>query len=194
MQPLARETVTIRHSLNETAVPYRQYGSFLLGDGVGGAGVHWNGQHYRAVAGRPGTPAAISNKRYGKKFMPADMTIQDYRVTSDELEPFFDHFEYLCGTSGKAGNLNGEINGQAAIRSKGRAATSIPIAARADNVPSSCSRRPRAKWATTRSRRLRRMPRRPYTNPYGVQLGPCNFCGYCELFGCYMYSKASPQT
>jgi len=35
---------------------------------------------------------------------------------------------------------------------------------------------------------------RPYTNPYGAQLGPCNFCGYCERFGCYKYAKASPQT
>ncbi|MFP3534359.1 GMC family oxidoreductase N-terminal domain-containing protein, partial [Burkholderia sp. SIMBA_042] len=34
----------------------------------------------------------------------------------------------------------------------------------------------------------------PYTNPYGVRLGPCNFCGFCENYGCYMYSKASPQT
>jgi gluconate 2-dehydrogenase alpha chain len=33
-----------------------------------------------------------------------------------------------------------------------------------------------------------------YTNPYGVQMGPCNFCGYCERFGCFNYSKASPQT
>src|SRR5699024_12854347 len=33
----------------------------------------------------------------------------------------------------------------------------------------------------------------PITNPYGVRIGPCNYCGYCEDFGCYMYSKASPQ-
>ncbi|MCC3262408.1 GMC family oxidoreductase, partial [Paenibacillus polymyxa] len=33
----------------------------------------------------------------------------------------------------------------------------------------------------------------PYTNPYGVSLGPCNFCGFCENYGCYMYAKASPQ-
>ncbi len=42
-QQLARETVTVRHAPGDTAVPYRQHGSFLLGDGVGGAGVHWNG-------------------------------------------------------------------------------------------------------------------------------------------------------
>ncbi|MBC8653693.1 GMC family oxidoreductase, partial [Providencia vermicola] len=33
----------------------------------------------------------------------------------------------------------------------------------------------------------------PYVNPYGVQLGVCNYCGYCERFGCFNYSKASPQ-
>src|SRR5208337_4558639 len=33
-----------------------------------------------------------------------------------------------------------------------------------------------------------------YTNPYGVRMGPCNMCGFCERFGCFLYSKASPQT
>lgn len=33
----------------------------------------------------------------------------------------------------------------------------------------------------------------PYTNPYGVQMGQCNFCGYCSGYACYMYSKASPN-
>ena len=37
------------------------------------------------------------------------MTIQDYGVTYDELEPHYDRFEYLCGTSGAAGNLKGQI-------------------------------------------------------------------------------------
>ncbi|MBV9554453.1 MAG: GMC family oxidoreductase, partial [Alphaproteobacteria bacterium] len=33
-----------------------------------------------------------------------------------------------------------------------------------------------------------------YTNPLGVELGPCTYCGFCEWFGCGNYSKASPQT
>ena len=33
-----------------------------------------------------------------------------------------------------------------------------------------------------------------YTNPLGVTLGQCTFCGFCEWFGCANYSKASPQT
>jgi hypothetical protein len=37
------------------------------------------------------------------------MTIQDWGITYDELEPHYDKFEYLCGTSGKAGNIRGQI-------------------------------------------------------------------------------------
>ena len=33
-----------------------------------------------------------------------------------------------------------------------------------------------------------------YTNPLGVRMGPCTYCGFCEWFGCGNYSKASPQT
>lgn len=25
----------------------------------------------------------------------------------------------------------------------------------------------------------------PYTNPYGAQMGPCNFCGFCSGYVCY---------
>ena len=35
---------------------------------------------------------------------------------------------------------------------------------------------------------------RAYTNPLGVRLGPCTYCGFCEKFGCGNYSKASAQT
>ena len=48
-------------------------------------------------------------ERYGKSFIPEDMTIQDYPVSFEELEPHFDHFEKVCGTSGVAGNLRGGI-------------------------------------------------------------------------------------
>jgi gluconate 2-dehydrogenase alpha chain len=33
-----------------------------------------------------------------------------------------------------------------------------------------------------------------YTNPLGVEMGACTYCGFCEWFGCANYSKASPQT
>jgi gluconate 2-dehydrogenase alpha chain len=32
-----------------------------------------------------------------------------------------------------------------------------------------------------------------YTNPEGVTLGACEYCGHCERFGCEANAKASPQ-
>jgi choline dehydrogenase-like flavoprotein len=111
-QPLAKETVTVRHSPDDVASPYRRYGSFVLGTGVGGAGVHWNGMLWRA------SPEDLRlrnhiEERYGKKFIPGDMTIQDYPVTFEELEPHFDHFEKVCGVTGTAGNLREVLSFQA---------------------------------------------------------------------------------
>src|SRR5437763_16141105 len=42
LQP-RQEAMTMRNSADQTALPMRDYGSFLPGSGVGGAGGHWNG-------------------------------------------------------------------------------------------------------------------------------------------------------
>ena len=41
MQDLTKETVTLRHTVRDTALPMRRWGSFLLGTGLGGSMVHW---------------------------------------------------------------------------------------------------------------------------------------------------------
>src|SRR5690606_8955343 len=46
-QEPARTTQTFRHKPEEQALPMRHLGSFNPGVGVGGGGVHWNGQHWR---------------------------------------------------------------------------------------------------------------------------------------------------
>ncbi|WP_243040119.1 GMC family oxidoreductase [Dyella sedimenti] len=191
-QPLARETITVRHGLNDTAVPYRQYGSFLFGNNVGGAGVHWNGQHYRPSPEDLELESHIA-QRYGRKFMPEDMQIQDYGVTYDELEPFLEHFEYVCGTSGKAGNLNGSLQ-------EGGNPFEGPRKREYPNPPVRSNYGAGLFADAARALGYKPFPQpsanasQVYTNPYGVRLGPCNLCGYCERFSCYMYSKASPQT
>src|ERR1700722_16210714 len=104
----AQISLTFRNNLNQTALPVRDWGAFMLGNGVGGAGVHWNAETWR-FAPNDFTVRSRLTQRYGAGFLPADMTIQDWSVTYDELEPHYDRFEYLCGTSGTAGNLKGAI-------------------------------------------------------------------------------------
>src|ERR1700693_6498807 len=42
-QPLAKETVTVRHDIGDVAAPYRRYGSSIFGFMGGGAGVALSG-------------------------------------------------------------------------------------------------------------------------------------------------------
>ena len=115
LQSLAKETITARHSIRDTAVPYRQIGSFKPGTGVGGAGTHWSGCHFRALR-EDFNLRSNTQLRFGAKFIPEGMTIADFPVTYDDLEPHFDHFEYVCGTSGQAGVLNGvKIRGRQSV-------------------------------------------------------------------------------
>ena len=191
-QPLAKETVTVRHNLNEVAAPYRKYGSFVLGNGVGGAGVHWNGQLWRASPEDLRLRSHIE-ERYGKSFIPEDMTIQDYPVTFEELEPHFDHFEKVCGVSGVAGNLRGEIrpggNPFEGARSDEYPTPPLPPIYVADLFEKATAELGYKSFPVPSANSSI-----AYTNPYGVRLGPCNLCGFCERFGCFLYSKASPQT
>ena len=86
----------------------RRLGSFLPGEGVGGAGVHWNGHTWRWTD-MEFKVRSMYEERYGKNFIPADMTIQDWGITYAELEPYYDKFEYTAAVSGKAGNIRGQI-------------------------------------------------------------------------------------
>ncbi len=57
------------------------------------------------------------------------MTVQDWGVTYEELEPHYDKFEYLCGIAGKAGNLQGPDPGRRqSVRGPARARVSEPAA------------------------------------------------------------------
>jgi gluconate 2-dehydrogenase alpha chain len=191
-QRLSHDTLTIRNTPTQTALPMRQLGSFLLGAGVGGAGVHWNGQVWRFL---PSDLTARTHNigRYGKAAVPDDMTIQDYGVTYDELEPHYDKFEYLCGVSGKAGNLGGQIQpgGDPFEGPRSREYPNPPLdmpygPTLFGKAAAGLGRHPFPHPAANMSR--------AYTNPLGVQLAACTYCGFCEKYGCGNYSKASAQT
>ncbi|MGQ8819448.1 hypothetical protein [Serratia sp. NA_13] len=42
------------------------------------------------------------NEKYAAKWIPEDMTLQDYPLSYQELEPYFDKFEKVCSTAGKS--------------------------------------------------------------------------------------------
>ena len=106
MQNTARDTLTVRNNPTQEALPMRRLGSFLPGEVVGGSAVHWSGHTWRWTD-MEFKVRSLYEERYGKSFVPADMTIQDWGITYAELEPYYDKFEYTAAVSGKAGNIQG---------------------------------------------------------------------------------------
>ena len=190
MQDLSLETVTVRHDSTQRALPMRQYGSFLPGSGVGGAGEHWNGITPRYL---PDCFELLSRtiEKYGAKRLPTDHSIQDWGVTYDEMEPYYTRAERMLGISGKAGNIRGKKIVGGNIFEGWRSAeyptppTKIPyFSALFSDAAKALGYHPYPSPAANLSE--------PYTNPDGVSRSACLYCGFCERFGCMVGAKAQP--
>jgi gluconate 2-dehydrogenase alpha chain len=189
-QNTANETWTFRHNLGESALPMRQLGAWLPGTGIGGAGVHWNGQTWRFHP-RDFTIKTSTIDRYGASAIPANMAIQDWGITYDELEPYYDKFEYMAGIAGKAGNLKGQMIPGGNVF-EGPRSREFPVKPPQDTPLMGLFRQaatklgyhpftgPTANLPTT------------YKNPDGIERGQCVYCGFCERFGCEVGAKADP--
>jgi len=191
MVDVSRDTLTFRNNPKQTALPMRQLGSFLPGTGVGGAGVHWNGVTWRWLPWDH-EPLKRTVERYGKNAIPEGMQIQDWGVTYDELEPYYEKFEYVCGVSGKAGNLKGEkvAGGNVFEGARKRDYPNPPLIQTQagmmfEKAAKEMGYHPFPHPASNASK--------PYVNPDGSAFGACHYCGFCERFGCEAQAKASPH-
>src|SRR5499425_1067251 len=191
MQNTARDTLTIRNNPAQEALPMRRLGSFLPGEGVGGSAVHWSGHTWRWTD-LEFKVRSLYEERYGKNFIPADMTIQDWGITYAELEPYYDKFEYVAAVSGKAGNIKGQIQAGGNPFEAPRARdyplpplTPILAAEMFTEAAKNNGYHPFPRPSANASR--------AYTNPDGAKFGPCVYCGYCQRFGCEANAKGSPH-
>lgn len=190
-QDLSKSTLTFRNKPDQRALPMRHLGSFLLGTDAGGSMVHWNGQTWRGMPDDFRYRSWVV-ERYGEDFMPDDMTIQDWGVSYDELEPYYYKFELMCGISGQAGYVNGEFQ-EGGNPFSGDRSHDFPL------PPLKRVHRTQIFDEAARKVGMHPFPvpaantSAPYTNLYGIRMGACTYCGFCERFGCYNNSKASAQ-
>src|SRR6266700_889620 len=185
----AVDTVSFRNNTDQMALPIRRWGAFLPGEGVGGTTNHWGGLHWRFLPADFRIRSAIKEK-YGANAIPADMTIEDWPVSYDELEPYYDKFDKLCGVSGKAGNLKGQkIDGGNVFegpRSNEYPSKPMKPSPGAVMLADACRNVGYHPFPAPFS-----APSAPYTNIYGVTLGSCEYCGFCGRNSCEANAKAS---
>ena len=181
MQDLSKETITFRNNRSMRALPMRQLGSFLLGEGLGGAGTHWNGQTHRFLP-YDFEIKTMTEQKYGKNKLSPDYLLQDWGITYDEMEPYFDKFEKTLGLSGE------ETNPFASKRSSPYPTPPMkktPILKKFETAAKKLGYSP----FMTPSANLSEA----YVNPDGSRIEACQYCGFCERFGCEYGAKSSPE-
>ena len=189
-QNLARDTITFRNNNAQTALPMREMGAFKPGEMVGGTAAHWGGNARRFLPHDFEIRSRIK-ERYGKSFIPEDCNLQDWGVTWDDIEPYYDQFEEIFGVGGKAGNLNGEI----------QAGGNPYEGPRSREYPNPPTRRTHegALFADAVSS-LGYVPfqgptaamTQDYRNLYRVQMLECARGGFCSSHVCAQGAKANP--
>lgn len=181
MQDLSRETITFRNNRQQRALPMRQMGSFLLGEGLGGSGTHWNGQNWRFLP-YDFQIKTMTDEKYGANKLPAEYTLQDWGITYDELEPYFDRFEKTAGISGEDNN---PFWGKRSSPYPTPAMKKTPILQRFETAATNLGLSPFMMPSANLSE--------AYENPDGQQINACQYCGFCERFGCEYGAKTSPE-
>ena len=189
-QNLSRETITFRNNASQTALPMRELGSFKPGEMVGGTAAHWGGNARRFLPHDFELRSKIT-ERYGEAFSPKDSTIQDWGVTWDEIEPYYDQFENIYGVGGKAGNLEGEIQ-------PGGNPHEGPRSREFPNPPT--RRTPHGEIFAKAASELGYVPfqgpaaamTRDYKNLYKVMMLECHRGGFCSSHVCAQGAKANP--
>ena len=179
-QDLTKQTLTFRNTLDEKALPIRvHYGYPIYDEGTGGTSVHWSGWSYRWLPFDFEIRSKIIEK-YGEDRIPKDMTIQDWGITYEEIEPYYDKFEKTAGISGEENPLGPKRSDD------------YP------NPPMKESQPIRMFMDATKELGYHpfRMPSatisETYENPDGETINACVFCAFCTMYGCDFGAKADP--
>ena len=179
-QKCAREAPTVRGYDNTTA----SQGGHPMMNAVGGTSMHYWAQSWRL---NPWDFKVVSEtrRRYGAGRIPARSTVEDWPFGYEELEPYYDRVEQIVGVSGKAGNINGNIDpagnifeGPRAREYPMKALRSSPFTELMGGAAS------RLGWNPFQG------PAAIVTEPYDGR-SPCMYHGFCNKGGCHVQAKSS---
>src|SRR5690606_10273977 len=131
-------------------------------------------------------------ERCGAHRIPDGCTVQDWGITYEELEPYYDQADYEIGLSGQTGNLNGAIL-PGGNPFEGPRSRPYPLPPLVRSIPATMFSE------TARSLGYHPFPQpaailsRAYRDLSGRERAACVYCGFCTRYGCEVDAKASPN-
>jgi len=176
-----REIPTFRTSDTARA---RQGANAPMMNAIGGTSIHYHAQSWR-YSPWDFKVRSESVRRYGANSIPKGTTLEDWPVTYDELEQFYDHVEYEVGVSGRAGNIAGKIDPRGNVFEGPRQRDfPMPPLRDTDFTDMMMAAAKKAGWKPFRG------PAAINSQPYRGRPG-CAYHGYCDRGGCHIGAKNS---
>jgi len=178
---VAGEIPTVRNSASQTAVQQTRH---PMMNAVGGTSIHYHAQSWRLNPWDFKVRSATL-ERYGADYIPQDTTLEDWPVSYDDIEPFYDNVEYEVGVSGRAGNIQGQINPEGNIF-EGPRQRDYPMP-----PLRSCD------FLDHMFEAGQSVGYHPYHGPAAINSQPydgrpgCQYHGYCDRGGCHVRAKNS---
>lgn len=177
MQNLAHETITSRREIGDLALPVRTRDEMMAGTDLGGGSVHWAGSTYRWWP----YDFEIRSKtidRYGENKIPEGMTIQDWGITYDEMEKYYDRWEKTAGISGETDPIGQPRSNDWPTPPMKESPPVRLFKKAAKNL----GYHPYQMASANLSER--------YENPDGQVINQCQFCAFCTQYGCDFGAKS----
>lgn len=164
--------------------PTRQRNRHPMMNAVGGTSIHYHAQSWRLNPWDFKIKSAVAD-RYGDDYIPAGSTVEDWPLSYEDLEPFYDNVEYEVGVSGKAGNIQGQIDPEGNIfeGARQREYPMLPLR--------SCD------YLDHMTEAAKELGWHPYRGPAAINSQTydgrpgCVFHGYCDRGGCHIRAKNS---
>jgi len=176
-----REIPTVRVGPNDTA---RQATVHPMMNAIGGTSIHYWAQSWRLKPWDFRTRSE-SIRRYGASSIPQGTTLEDWPLTYDDLEPYYDIIEHEVGVSGKAGNIQGKLD----------PAGNVFEGPRRNEYPMPPLRG--SGFSEHMADTARSLGWKPFRPPAAINSQPyrgrsaCVYHGYCSAGGCHVGAKNS---
>lgn len=177
-------TTTRRQSNEKTRLQYRTSPLNVLG----GALLHWTGQSSRYT---PSDFKLYTNEieSGNAKRAKADLTgydIIDWPLSYDDLEPYYEKFEWEFGISGRAG-----MNPFAGPRKRGFPLPPLRHSARMERFAEACNKLGYHPYDTAAG--IASEPYKPPA-PFDTRIAErpaCVYCAHCNFYGCHVHAKSA---
>ncbi len=178
---IRREAPTFRTSPDQ---PAQRGGPSPMMNAVGGTSIHYHAQSWRLKPWDFKTVSEVK-RRYGASYLPKGSTVEDWPLSYDDLEPYYDTVEHEVGVCGKAGNIKGVLDpvGNVYEGPRQREYPMPPLR--------TCDYLEHMKAAA------RSLGWKPFHSPAAINSQPrngrpaCGYHGYCDRGGCHLRAKNS---